>query len=274
MFSQMSNLVAAAGLLFAVAASAQNGYAVPDTCNQVLTSANTCGGTNLNINDRNAANRFYSCYCQNQSLRQSSQQCLSQVDRAQLIGQSTVRTIDTLDTLCQELGLTNLGGGNPTITQAPGQSFIPNNDPNAQQCLSLASSINSCGAPSLPAVTSANVATCLCQNNQNINFSNLARGCLNYLRTANPTQSASMALFTGGYCQAYARIGDNNNGNGNNNNGFFSTPGQPNFPAQTGVNFNTNNPFDPNARPNSAGSVRLALSSIVLVAFGAVAVAL
>ncbi|KAK6354878.1 hypothetical protein TWF696_004009 [Orbilia brochopaga] len=269
MFSQMSNLVAA-GLLFAAVASAQNGYAVPDTCNSVLTSANSCGGTNLNINDRNAANRFYSCYCQNQSLQQSSQSCLSQIDRSQLIGQSTVRTIDTLSTLCQELGLTNLGGGNPTVTQAPGQSFIPNQDPNAQQCLSLAATINSCGAPNLPAVTSTNVASCLCNNGQNVNFSNLARGCLNYLRTANPTQSASMALFTSGYCQAYAGQGNNNN---NNNNNGFNTPFPP-FPTQTGINFNSANPFDQTSRPNSGSSVRLALSSVIVVAFGVVAAAL
>ncbi|KAF3907972.1 hypothetical protein ABW21_db0209099 [Orbilia brochopaga] len=269
-----SNIVAA-GLLFAAAASAQNGYAVPDTCNQVLTSANQCGGTNLNINDRTAASRFYSCYCQNQSLMQSSQSCLSQVDRSQLIGQSTVRTVDTLTTLCQELGLTNLAGGNPTVTQAPGQPFSPNTDPNAQQCLSLAATINSCGAPSLPAVTSTQVAQCLCNNGNNVNFSNLARGCLNYLHTANPTQSASMALFTGGYCQAYAGLQGNNNNNNNNNNGNnngFNNGVNPPFPSQTGINFNSANPFDQTR--NSAGSLRLALSSALVVAFGVVAVAL
>ncbi|EPS39105.1 hypothetical protein H072_7132 [Dactylellina haptotyla CBS 200.50] len=246
---------------------------LPDVCNSVVTMATNCGVTTLNFNDQNAENRFFSCFCQNPSLNQAAQQCLQGIDRGQLVGQSTVSTLNTLDTICKQLAIQNPQNGNPTvnlgINPTPTNFNNNNNGGDVQVCNQLANSITSCGAPNIPAVTSINVANCLCQ--PNVNLSNMAAGCLGYLRTANPAQSSALQFFTNNYCGIYT--------NPNAGSFGYSTPGnyfgpQPtsyfgNYPSQTIINFGQTS-----VPRSGASSTRLALSSIFVGAFGLLVVVL
>ncbi|KAK6542716.1 hypothetical protein TWF694_006659 [Orbilia ellipsospora] len=244
----------------------ENLYNLPSQCSSVVQMATSCGVTNLNLNDQNASNNFYSCFCLNSGLSAAAQQCISGIDQSQLVGQTTIQTVNTLNTLCQEIAISNPQNGNPAITNyVPTPTFYGNVNPNSQECQSLANSITSCGAPNIPAVTSVGVAGCLCQ--QSVNLSNMAAACLGYLRTANPSQSSGLAFFTSNYCNIYATPGNNI---GFNTNGIFGQPTP--FVNPTGNNIIN---FGQTSVPrSSASSVRITLVSLFFGVFGAVAMTL
>ncbi|KAF3903550.1 hypothetical protein AA313_de0201990 [Arthrobotrys entomopaga] len=239
----------------------ENLYNLPGQCSNVVQMATSCGVTNLNLNDQNASNNFYSCFCLNSGLSAAAQQCISGIDQSQLVGQTTIQTINTLNTLCQEIAISNPQNGNPAITNyVPTPTFYGNVNPNSQECASLSNSITSCGAQNIPAVTSINVAGCLCQ--PSVNLSNMAAACLNYLRTANPPQSSGLAFFTSNYCNIFATPGNNVG----NNNGIFGQPTP--FVNPTGNNIIN---FGQTGIPrNSASSHQITLASLFFGVFGAI----
>ncbi|KAF3919826.1 hypothetical protein ABW20_dc0109987 [Dactylellina cionopaga] len=262
------NLVTAAAMLLVTAASAQSVYTLPDVCTSIISNSQSCGASNLAGATQADYTRFYSCFCQNPTLPGAAQSCLASVDGSQVIGRSTIQTLETFDTLCKELAITNpiqTQGLAPTPTQGPV-------NPNSQLCLSLANSLTSCGAPSLPSVTSANVASCLC--GQNVNLSNMVMGCLNYLHTANPTQSSEIAFFTSGYCAAYATPGGSFGFGTSGPNGFTSQV-PPLFASPT-PNFNPTGPFQgqTSVPRSAASSLRITLGLVSFGVFGVVAMIL
>ncbi|KAK6505890.1 hypothetical protein TWF481_007779 [Arthrobotrys musiformis] len=197
----MSFTLLAVTFLLVAATSAQSAPPIP--CNVVLETFSDCGGSILSDSSPRADfEAFNKCFCLDPSYPVVAQECLNQLDPNDPFGRSTGSAIQQSEQFCATVAqlLANGGGGgggaSPTSISTPSGT----SDPAASACLPLDSALIACSATAAPALTSANIASCLC----GANVEDGLGACFNYLATAEPAIASGLSVLNGGYCDAYA----------------------------------------------------------------------